>query len=139
MVGALERAAQAAAVGGAARRQLGATLAWRLGDDAVLHGWAAADADEVERSVRVGRLADVRPQQWGVTLGSYPDGSGNAWAAGVGRSQAGGGGRLRPNLFELSLQFNMGDGLSLSPGLVVLARQAGGHAALLGLRTVWDF
>ncbi|PRW56917.1 cyanobacterial porin [Chlorella sorokiniana] len=143
MVGALERAA--APFGApAAQRQLGSTLAWRLGEDAVLHGWAAADADEVEHSVRAGRLADVRPQQWGLLLGSFPDGSGNGWAAGAGHSAAAAGGgaagnRLLPNLYELSLQFNLGDGLTLTPGMVVLAPRGGRTTALLGVRTAWSF
>lgn len=147
MVGALERAA--ASLGApAAQRQLGSTLAWRLGEDAVLHGWAAADADEVEHSVRSGRLAEVRPQQWGLLLGSFPDGSGNGWAVGAGHSAAAagaseagaaGGSRLLPNLYELSLQFNMGDGLTVTPGMVVLAPRGGRTTALLGVRTAWAF
>lgn len=150
LVGALQRVAPAAGAAPSPSRQLGTTLAWRLGDDAVLHGWAAADADEVERRVRGGRLADVRPWQWGLTLGSYPDGSGNAWAASVGHSAAaegGGGGAggqgtapLLPNLYELSLQFNLGDGLALTPGLVVLAPRGGRRpTAFLGARTAWAF
>lgn len=155
-VGVLEHAAAgplalAASPGGfTPARQLGTTLAWRFGDDAVLHGWAAADADDVQTRVRAGRLASVRPAQWGLSLGSYPDGSGNAWALGVGRSAAaaaapgaqGGAGEaasLAPNLYELSLQFNMGDGLLLTPGMVVLRRAGGGHTALLGVRSAWAF
>lgn len=147
MVGALERVA--APFGApAAQRQLGSTLAWRLGEEAVLHGWAAADADEVEHSVRDGRLAAVRPQQWGLLLGSFPDGSGNGWAVGAGHSAAASGAaagagaaanRLLPNLYELSLQFNLGDGLTLTPGMVVLAPRGGRTTALLGVRTAWSF
>lgn len=159
MVGALERAAAgplalAAAPGGSTpARQLGTTLAWRFGDDAVLHGWAAADAGDIEARARAGRLASVRPAQWGLSLGSYPDGSGNAWALGVGRSAAAAGAEgaagvgggdgaatsLAPNLYELSLQYNMGDGLLLTPGMAVLRRQGGGYTALLGVRTAWAF
>ncbi len=148
MVGALERTAAPLSGAPAARRQLGSTLAWRLGEDAVLHGWAAADADEVEHSVRAGQLAAVRPQQWGLLLGSFPDGSGNGWAVGAGHSAAAAGGaagavaasnRLLPNLYELSLQFNLGDGLTLTPGMVVLAPRGGRTTALLGLRTAWAF
>lgn len=155
MLGALQRfaplaAAAAAATGGASvesERQLGATLAWKLGDAAVLHGWAAADGDEVERRVRSGQLAEVRPSAWGLLLGSYPDGSGSGWAFGVGRSataEANGAGSengtlLVPNLFELNLQFNMGDGLLLTPAMLLMKQASGRHTAFLGLKSAWAF
>ena len=152
-------AADAAGVGtagAASGRQLGAMLAWRLGDDAVVHGWAAADGAEVEREVRAGRYAEAaRPRQWGLSLGSYPDGSGNGWALGVGRtapatggSGGGGGGGgsgsgssdLLPDTYELSLQYSLGDGLLVTPGMVLLAPPGGkAPTAFIGMRTAWAF
>lgn len=163
LVGLLGRAAGAAAealgVGAACEsRQLGAMLALRLGQDAVVHGWAAADGTVVEQRLRAGELgAAARPSEWGLTLGSYPDGTGNGWVLGVGRSAAAaaavagndgsgasaGAGSLAPvlpNLYELSLQWNLGEGLLLSPGLLLLTR--GGSkdpVAFLGLRSTWAF
>ncbi|KAL4451786.1 hypothetical protein ABPG75_007448 [Micractinium tetrahymenae] len=169
LVGALGRAAGTAAdalgISAACEaRQLGALLAWRLGQDAVVHGWAAADGAEVERRLRTGQLgAAAQPAAWGLVLGSYPDGSGNGWALGVGRSAAaaaaiaggsssgssasgdsggsgGGESPLLPNLFELSLQWNMGEGLLLSPGLLLVTRGGGKDPlAFLGLRSTWAF
>ena len=147
MLGALQRfaplaAAASAAAGGEgveASRQLGALLAWKLGDGAVLHGWAAADGDEVEARVRSGQLAEVRPQSWGVLLGSYPDGSGSGWAFGVGRTPAAAVPQLQPNLLELSLQFNMGDGLLVTPGMLVMKQGNGQHTAFLGVKSAWTF
>lgn len=163
LAGLLGRAAAAAAdalgVSAACEaRQLGAMLAWRLGQDAVVHAWAAADGAEVERRVRAGELgAAARPREWGLVLGSYPDGTGNGWALGVGRSataaaaaagggagtassSAGGPPAVLPNLFELSLQWNLGEGLLLSPGLLLLSRGGGKDPiAFMGLRSTWAF
>jgi hypothetical protein len=156
MLGALERAAaEGGAAGAASQRQLGATLAWRLGDDAVLHGWAATDADAPGTGGRTGQLRDaVTPRQWGLVLGSYPGASsGAAWALGVGRTAAGSaaaagasgsgsggsGGDLLPNMYELSLQFDLGEGLLVTPGMVVTTQPGGGGTAFLGLQSAWAF
>jgi hypothetical protein len=115
----------------------------------VLHGWAAADGDEVESSLRSRQLGQLRPHAWGLVLGSYPDNSGNGWAFGVGRTgvgesyqgsaSSGGGSELAPNLFELSLQFDVGDGLLLTPGMVLVRQQGGQHTAFVGLSSAWTF
>ncbi len=163
LVGVLGRAVGAAAdalgVSAACEaRQLGAMLAWRLGQDAVVHGWAAADGAAVERRLRAGELgAAARPREWGLVLGSYPDGTGNGWALGLGRcaaaaAAAAGGGAgadagcqggpcpVLPNLFELSLQWNLGEGVLLSPGLLLVTRDGGKEPlAFLGLRSTWAF
>ena len=111
-------------------------------------------AEVVDQSLRSGTLSSVRPEQWGLTLGSYPDGSGSGWAVGVGHtaalavaadagegagaSAAGGSPWELPNLYEVSLQFNLGGGLSLTPGML-LVRQAAESVAYLGLKSAWTF
>lgn len=145
VLGALQRGgpfpfARRATAGDEVERELGATLALKLSDAAVLHGWAAADFDEVESKLQSRQLEEVRPQQWGVLLGSFPDGSGSGWALGVGRSgSAGDGAGVAPNLGELSLQFDMGDGLILTPGMVVMKQGLTGHTAFLGVNSKWTF
>jgi hypothetical protein len=143
VLGALQRGgpfpfARRATAGDEVERELGATLALKLSDAAVLHGWAAADFDEVESKLQSRQLEEVRPQQWGVLLGSFPDGSGSGWALGMGRSGPAGAG-VAPNLGELSLQFDMGDGLILTPGMVVMKQGLTGHTAFLGVNSKWTF
>jgi hypothetical protein len=143
---------------GRANTQLAAMFAWRPDPDVVVHGWAAADGDALRHSVRSRGLQGLQPEQWGLSLGSYPDGTGNGWAVGLGRSSAvaaaaaaaGGsssgsaaGGREgssngAPNLFELSLQFSVGEGMLVTPG--VLCAVHGGRTTLFaGLKTTWDW
>ena len=148
---------------GVPKQQLAALMAWRLDPEVVLHGWATTDARSMGRSLRRGSLlAAARPSEWGLVLGSMPDGSGNGWALGTGRvaglaaagapsssssSSAGGAasgassqaaGGLLPNLLELSLQFNLGEGLLFTPGMVLL-RRGGRNAAFVGMKSEWHF
>lgn len=148
MIGELERFVPrlVARSSGELDQQVGTTLAWKLGDGAVLHGWASAGGERVASQLRERRVADVRPDEWGVVLGSYPDGSGSGWMCGIGRSAAGGGqpgsdgaSDLAPNMVELSLQHNLGDGLLVTPGLVVVKQRSGEHVAFLGVKSVWAF
>lgn len=129
---------------GAPWRQLGAMFAWRPDDDVVVHGWVATDPEALRRGVRRRGVRGLQPEQWGLSLGSYPDGTGNGWAVGLGRSAAvvgaGGGGDYggAPNLFELSLQFSAGEGMVVSPG-VMCAVQSGRTTLFAGLKTSWDW
>lgn len=133
----------AAALGlvGPSGRELGATAALRTPGGLALHAWAAAGESAV-------RSAAVEEAQWGLILSPQPDGSGNSWALAAARvgtlapaAGAGAGGRLgaaEPNLFELSAQFNLGEGMLLTPG-VVLMRQRGRSTVFAGVRTAWQF
>jgi hypothetical protein len=151
MIGELERfvprfVARANAADSGLDQQVGATLAWKLGDAAVLHGWASAGGERLGSQLRERKFAEVRPDKWGLVLGSYPDGSGSGWTCGIGRSVAGGSqpssdgaAHLAPNMVELSLQYNLGDGLLLTPGLVVVKQRSGEHVAFLGAKSAWTF
>ena len=92
----------------------------------------------------------MRPQQWGLVLASYPDGSGTSWAVGLGRSTSaaaaaataasgGDAALMLPNLAELSLQFDLGEGLLLTPGMLLMARDGGATAAFMGVNCAWAF
>ena len=128
--------------GGAAsivsQREYGAMVAVAGGNFA-LHGWATADTDTVETKA----WHDV---QWGLTLGPRPDGSGNGWSLGVGKVTAVGPGlqsidpveALQPNMVELSTQWNLGEGMLLTPGVVVL-RKDGKSTIFAGVKTAWMF
>lgn len=128
----------AAAAAGPPRRQLGATAALAAGPLA-LHAWAAADGDAVQAQAwhRV---------QWGASVGPQGDGSGSGWCLGVGRVDAAGPGTrsadpaqaLAPNLLEVSTQLNLGEGMLLTPGVVVL-RRGGQSTVFAGLKTAWMF
>jgi hypothetical protein len=45
---------------------------------------------------------------------------------------------LEPNMMELSTQFNLGEGLFLTPG-VVLVRRTGAATVFAGVKTSWMF
>lgn len=122
-------------------RQLGATAAMAFGDIAV-HGWTAAAADSLESR-------NFHNAQWGVTMAPRPDGSATSWALGIGKVAAGGSPTaspvasdtieaLQPNIMELSTQFDLGDGMLLTPGLVVM-RRGGQHTVYAGVKTSWVF
>ena len=119
-------------------RQVGATLAL-AGGELALHGWAAADGDIVE-------TRSWHEVQWGLTLGPQDDGSGNGWCLGMGKVNAAGLGpadedlstALQPNLFEVSTQWNLGDGMLITPGVVVL-RRSGQSTVFAGVKTAWHF
>lgn len=119
-------------------RQVGATIAI-AGGELALHGWAAADADVVE-------TRSWHEVQWGMSLGPQDDGSGNGWCLGMGKVNAAGLGSpsedllaaMQPNLFEVSTQWNLGDGMMLTPGVVVL-RRGGQSTVFAGIKTAWHF
>jgi hypothetical protein len=123
---------------GQQQRQLGGMLAVSIGDLA-LHGWTAAAADTVETKA-------WHVIQWGMSVGPRQDGSGNGWSLGIGKIAAAGPGTqsddpleaLQPNLMEISTQWNMGDGMLLTPGVVVL-RKGGQNTVFAGLKTAWLF
>jgi len=131
-------AGKGGAAGRLTERQLGATMALSVGGAAV-HGWASAAADSVEKR----KLEDV---EWGLTLGPRPDGSGTGWALGIGKCGPGiapGPGEdpllaLQPNVVELSTHFNVGDGLVVTPGVVMLRRNQQ-PTMFAGFKTIWQF
>ena len=120
------------------QRLLGGTLALSAGELA-LHGWTAAEAD----SIYTKSWHDI---QWGMSVGPRQEGSGNGWSLGIGKVAAAGAGAqsddpleaLQPNLMEISTQWNMGDGLLLTPGVVVL-RKGGQNTVFAGVKTAWLF
>lgn len=120
------------------QRQLGGMIALSIRDLA-LHGWTAAEADSVETKA----WHDI---EWGMSLGPQQDGSGNGWCLGIGKVAAAGPGpqsedpleALQPNLMEISTQWNMGDGMLLTPGVVVL-RKGGQNTVFAGVKTAWMF
>lgn len=141
-------------------RQVAVLLAWKPDPDVVLHGWATVDATAAARGLRICSLSDAaRGGEWGLVLGSMPDGSGNGWALGAGRlvglnsgssdsitSSSGDGSGLSngvrglaPNAAELSLQFNLGEGLLITPGLLLLRRDGGRPAAFVGVKSEWHW
>jgi hypothetical protein len=123
---------------GQPQRQLGGMVALSI-KDLALHGWAAADSDSLETKA----WHDI---QWGMSVGPRQDGSGNGWSLGVGKIAAAGPGpqseelleALQPNLIEISTQWNMGDGMLLTPGVVVL-KKGGQNTVFAGIKTAWMF
>jgi len=123
---------------GQQQRQLGGMVALSIGGLA-LHGWTAADADAVETKA----WHDI---DWGMSVGPRQDGSGNGWCLGIGKVAAAGPGpqsedpleALQPNLVEISTQWNMGDGMLLTPGVVVL-RKGGQNTVFAGVKTAFMF
>lgn len=123
------------------RRQLGAMFALDCIGGLAFHGWATTPED----SISAGIYDEV---QWGLSAFPRPDGSDSGWALGIGRcSKIGSTSRTQmtgvlksmdPNMLEVSSHFNMGDGILVSPG-VVLLRQEGNAAVFAGLRSTWMF
>jgi hypothetical protein len=127
-----------------ASRQLGAMFALNLLGGLAFHGWASSAED----SISTGSFKDV---QWGLAAFPKPDGSQAGWVIGLGRSSKIGFASqkaaraalgdlraLEPNMLEISTQFNMGDGIFVTPGLVMLRREDKG-AFFAGLRSTWLF
>lgn len=120
-------------------RQFGATAALRLVGGMAVHGWAAAGAAAVQRTA-------IEEGEWGASLSSLPGPSGHGWALGAARIASlspaleGAEGRrvLEPNMYELSAQIDMGGGLLLTPGVVVM-RQRGRNTVYAGIKTCWLF
>ncbi len=133
-------AAPAAAPAAGPAVELAATAALSLPAGLALHGWAAAAA----------AAPAAAAAEWGATLLPRPASPGAAgWAlsaarsAVVGPAEAVGGGAapragLAPNVFELSAQLDLGDGLLLTPGVVALRRR-GRTALFAGVKTAWLF
>jgi hypothetical protein len=119
--------------------ELAATAALSLPAGLALHGWACSAAAP----------APAAAAEWGATLLPRPAGPGAAgWALSAARSlavdsaePAGGAAPragLAPNIFELSAQLDLGDGLLLTPGVVALRRR-GRTALFAGVKTAWLF
>lgn len=113
------------------QHSLGVTGLWNWCEEIAVSGWAAA-GHRAQGGVLV--------PSWGVTLSSYPDGAGDAWALSLRRCCDS---SLTSELdraltAELSLQKAMADGVLLTPGLVY-ARGPGSRLATLCCRTEWHF
>lgn len=130
-------------ISGASRR-IGAMFALNLLGGLAFHGWASSSED----SISTGSFKDV---QWGVAAFPKPDGSQAGWVIGLGRSSRIGFASqkaaraapddmrsLEPNMLEISTQFNIGDGIFVTPGVVMLRREDKG-ALFAGLRSTWLF
>ncbi|GAB4819450.1 hypothetical protein N2152v2_006496 [Parachlorella kessleri] len=142
------------AVGAPGSTQVAAMFAWRPDPDVVLHGWAASDRTVLERSVRSRGVRGLQSDHWGFSVGSYPDGTGNGWAVGLGRSPAvaaaaaaasggvtssnGSGDSGGPNLFELSLQFSVGEGMLVTPGVLCAVHEER-TTLFAGVKTSWEW
>jgi hypothetical protein len=128
-------------------REMGLMGAMRIGTAAALHSWTR---------LKLGDDSSYRGVDgWGCCVAAYPysnneeegGGGGNGWTVGVGRvnHKGGGGGRggrggvLVPNVCEVSMQVDMGGGVSLTPGLVVVVGEGGRREAMLGVRTTLAF
>lgn len=95
-------------------QKLGIIAAGRVRSSLAMHSWAIVDLVEDEFSID-------QISSWGFSVASYPNGSANGWALGIGRlSGSDDGGDLRPNLYEASMHVKAGNGLTLSPGLLML-------------------
>lgn len=74
-------------------------------------------------------------------LGSYPRSSGSGWTLAMGHVAGvigAEGSWNMPNVYEASVAVGMGDGLVVSPGVVVV-RQGAGSTAFAGLKSSWSF
>jgi hypothetical protein len=136
----------AAGVNSGPGRLVGAMAAVDLGPIA-LHGWAASPvegAGALPGSIEElrGQLeAGLPPRQWGITIGSMPGDTAARWSLSAGRVSALGplsGEWHEPNLVEASVQLNMGGGLFVTPGLVIM-RQEEGVTSLAGVKASWFF
>ncbi|DBA84121.1 hypothetical protein WJX77_004887 [Trebouxia sp. C0004] len=107
---------------------LGVTGLWNWCEEIAVSGWAA-----------VGQGGSRAPS-WGVTLSSYPDGAGDAWAFSLRRSSdsflTSQPDSVKTLTAELSMQKAIADGVMLTPGLV-FACEPGGSLAALCCRTEW--
>jgi hypothetical protein len=117
-------------------REVGLMGAMRIGTAATLHSWAR---------LKLGDNSSYRGVDgWGCCVAAYPysnnddeerGGGGNGWTVGIGRVNHKGGGVLVPNVCEVSMQVDMGGGVSLTPGMVVVVGEGGRREAMLGVRT----
>lgn len=130
-------------------RRIGCSFALASGGGGALHGWATTGAKALANR-------SFEEYEWGLALGPQPDGSGNGWVLGMGKVPLLGGATatvvppstdgssgdlktvLQPNVLEASTQINLGDGLCVTPG-VVMMRRRGRNTLFAGLKTAWMF
>lgn len=91
------------------------------------HAWLQGSADSAPLTAHGGR--------WGAILAPHPSASASSWALGM-RSSGDRG--MAPDLAEASWKLAMGEGLSLTPGIIL---QSSGEAstAIMALKAAWDF
>ncbi|KAL3139149.1 hypothetical protein ABBQ32_005934 [Trebouxia sp. C0010 RCD-2024] len=127
-------AAPAAVLARHASTMLAVTGLWHWWEELAVSGWAAATLGEEQQG--------SSPCSVGLTLSSYPDGAGDAWAVSLSRqrsqistAQAGADAELT---LELSTQKAVADGITFTPGLVYAQRP---NRSLLSLccRSEWLF
>lgn len=123
-------------------REMGLMGAIRIGAAAALHSWTHLRlGDNGSKSSNRG------VDGWGCCVAAYPDsnnndGGGNGWTVGAGKinhKRGGGGGVLVPNMYEVSMKVDMGDGVTLTPGMVVVVGEGGRREVMAGVRSTVSF
>lgn len=127
-------AAPAAVLAKHSSTTLAITGLWHWWEELAVSGWAATRVGAAQQG--------SRPLAVGLTLSSYPDGAGDAWAISLSRQRlecsSAWAGRHAELTMELSTQRAVADGITFTPGLVFAQ---GPDCSLLSLccRSEWLF